>query len=369
LKLPKALKRTKNEYEKALEPQVLNSNPMAQESKLVIVPILPLLVILGGILWYGRSMAESPEDFGLVATLGFSGWLMYLVAIYAWSKSKGAEYKLFDREFGFSKRLHPRCEIYCKPEDIRCLLTPKDKVANPKGLDAEIDKLGFDEKTTKAIKKRIVENPAENHLYYFRHKDPFDGFDVGDHTIKTFRSHAVFMDKPFDQQFCFASGQENWYGPVMYNHPSAESDNVKVLFWTLDPFSNEPMPICQLIHSSNRYGREQEQTSLTKEFSELEAQSRVIAHLFGLNESLRRQVNATTELKDANLGIHKSIVQLAHEGSKADIDYFLNAMRDIPRGWLRSTWAKAILTIITIGAIVFLIAYVLHWIDLSSVFG
>jgi hypothetical protein len=369
LKLPKALKRTKNEYEKALEPQVLNSNPMTQEGKLVIVPILPLLIILGGILWYGRNMAETPEDFGMVATLGFTGWLMYLVAIYAWSKSKGAEYKLFDREFGFSKRLHPRCEIYCKPEDIRCLLTPKDRVENPKGLDGEIEKLGFDEKTSEAIKKHIAEKPAEKHFYYFRHKDPFEGFDVADHTIKTFRSHAVFIEKPYDEQFCFASGQENWYGPVMYNHPSAESDNVKVLFWTLDPFTNEPMPVCQLIHSSNDYERKQEQSSLSKEFSEIEAQSRVIAHLFGLNESLRKEVNAIRELKDANLGIHKGIVGLSREGINAYVAYWTLAMKATSRGWLHSTWAKAILTIVTIGAIVFLIAYVLHWIDLSSIFG
>jgi len=361
------LKRKKSMYEKQLDPETLNTNPMVKEGQLGAVIALPLLGFLFGIIFYAKNYAITQEEFTLFSVVGLVVWMVGLIGYYGYALGQAAHFKLFDREFGYSERLHPRCEIYCKPEDIRLLIKPEDKIQDFADLKLKIEQLGFDKGTTEAVCKQLEDmgtQPAK-YLYYFQHKDSFEGWNAQEHVIPRFKSHTVFTNEVFDKQFGFSAGQENWYGPILYNHPSAESDNVKVLCWTLDPFTHDPMPICYLIHCSKRYVLPEQKDT---EYKQVDAQGRVIAMLYGLNQSLRRQNEHVTELKDANFAGQKNIVDLAHDAAKADIDLYQIAMKAMPRGWMRSGVFKGLVTIVSIIAVAFIIVYVLNWLGYVHVF-
>jgi hypothetical protein len=356
-------------YEKIPEPESLNANPLFKETQLAVLIAAPLLAFLFGIMIYAKNFLMTQEEFATFTLTGLVCWMMMLAGIYAYQIMRAAKYRLFDREFGYTERLHPRDEIYCKPEDIRLLIGPEDKIEDFEQLEKKITDLGFAADVKKNIIHKLKENKdPKKYLYYFRHKDVFEGWNAEQHVMPTFQSHAVFTDKPFSEQFEFAAGQENWFGPILYNHPSAESDNVRVIAWALDPFTSEPMPIGVLIHSSRRYRHNHEDLD-DQQFELLEAQQMLITHLHGLNENYRKETANLTTLRDAKLHDVKDISKHGHKIAEVDQRLFGDIMEPVSRKWLHSTWFKAAVSIVSIIAIVVIIAYVLHWIDLGAIFG
>jgi len=366
--LKQKLLRKKSPYEKGIEPPSLNPNPMAQEGKLALMIALPLLGGLMAILYIGKNYYITEQEFTMLIGGLLGIWICFLVMIYGYAKSSASEYILLDTEFGFSERRHPRWEIYCKPEDIRLLIGPNDKIKDFKSLKEKISSLDIADNLRDKIIQELKahnKNGFSKYLYYFRHKDTFEGWNKQNNTILAFKSHVIFIDKEFDKQFCFSAGQENWFGPIVYNHTHAESINVKVLFWGLDPFTNEPMPWCILKHGSNVYRQKKEKNP--EEFKLVDACVHMIANLHGINETLRKEVKNVTEMKDANFAGNESIVKLAHAGSKTDIQLFLIAMKEVSRGWLRSGWFKALVSIVAISAIVLIVGIVFFGLDLSAI--
>jgi hypothetical protein len=358
------LKNRKSPHERAKEPFSLSPNPILQESKLAAVIAIPFLVFISVLLYIATTYYITQEEFAIMSTFGLVLWICMLIMIFAYCKSQASEYILFDREFGWTPRLHPRCEIYCKPEDIRQLISPEDKLEKPEDFEARLKTFGLDEKTTKLILKAFNNNFSK-YLYYFRHKDYFMGWDPQKHEVPLFKSHLVFQDYKFEDQYTFGAGQENWYGPILYNHSHAESDNVKGLGWALDPFTNEPMPICLLIHSSTTYKNTQQSKDLNLE----EAQQMIMAQQHGMIDSLHQTVQHLTVLKDSKFHDVKNIIDFGKDIAKADRSLEEEIMKPVSRNIWGKGWFKALMSVITIAAIVFLIAYVLHWIDLSAIFG
>jgi len=127
------------------------------------------------------------------------------------------------------------------------------------------------------------------------------------------------------------------------------------------------MPWCILEHGSNVYRQRKEKNP--EEFKLVDACVHLIANLHGINETLRKEVKNVTEMKDANFAGHKSIVNLAHEGAKADIDYFNIAMKSVSRGWLRSGWFKVLVSIVAMVAIVLIVGIVFFGLDLSAIWS
>lgn len=364
------LKRKQSAYEKQLTPKSLNADPMIKEGQLGAVIALPLLAFLFGIIFYAKNYAISQEEFSLFSIVGLIVWMVGLVGYYGYCKGQAAEHKLFDREFGFDERLHPRREVYCRPEDIRLILQPKDTVKNIEDLKTEIESLGFDVKMNEALFKALgdMEHQPAKYLYYFKHKDSFEGWNVQEHTRLNYRSHLVFTDEIFDDQFVFAAGQENWWGPILYNHPSGESDNVKVLGWTLDPFTNDPMPITHLIHSSKRYMMP-ERKEEEGEYKELDAKNRVIAMLHGIIRALRKENEQVNELKDTNFAGQRKLADLADDASDVNIRLWLIGMKAVSPGLLRNKIFQGLVTIVSIIAVVFIIIYVLNWLQYIHVWA
>ena len=366
-KLKKALRRKKNEYEMALEPSNLNASAMKKETSLIALPLLPLVGVFAAIIAYGKYFARTQEDFTLVAMVGLVCWGVSMIGVYGAMQSKAAGYKLFKRTFMFTDRLHPTCEAYCHPEDIRVLIKKGDKIKDKETLNKELDRFGFESALREKVLERLGKE-SEYYFLYFKHKDAFEGWNQRDHTMPTFSSHIVISSKPYDQTYGFSSGQENWYGPVMYNHPSAELDAVEVVGWMRDPFTGEPMPVSFRRWGSLDFRKDQKELD-KEEVSELEAITRLAAWLHGATEELKHRLLSEKEVSEAKLGVHKTNIEIGHEIAGVDQDYFAAMMKPTARHWWSSGWAKAIVTIFIVSAVIFLIAYLLHWIDLSKVFG
>lgn len=367
--MSKWLRRKKTEHEKAIEPFSLSPNPMVQETKLALVVALPLLIGLMAIMYIARTFYITQAEFGFIMAGLIGLWFCFIIIVYAWAISQASTYILFDREFGFTERLHPRLEIYCKPEDIRGLLNPDDKLEKPENLKKRLETIGFEKKLIEKIMKVVKndEGKISKYLYYFRQKEAYQGWDAERHLIPIFKSHMLFTDQPFDKQFIFGAGQENWFGPILYNHTHAESDNVKVMEWALDPFTNEPMPICKLIHSSVRY-KENPQ----KEGQDIELQnalSFLITHQHGIIESQRFKIKHLGVLKESKFHDVDDIIEFGQDIAKADRRLEEQVMHPVSRKLWSKAWFKVLVTVVSIVAIVFIVGIVLEWIDLSVVFG
>lgn len=358
--------RRKSAYSLSKEPFTLSPDPMAKEGQLAAVIAVPLLGFLGALIYVAKTYYITQEDFALFALSGLALWICSLVGMFAMAISRANKYMLFDREFGFTERLHPRLEIYALPEDIRELWKPDDKLQKPEQYKQRMKELGFDDTM---IKQMLDVKLDQRYMYYFRHKDGFLGWDATKQEVPLFHSHVVFTKKPFDTQFVFGAGQENWYMMVLYNHPHAESDNVKVIGWASDPVTSEPMPLTILIHSSLNYKTEETAEEEKESFTILEAFGMLNAKLHGILESLRKKNEHLTVLKDSKLHDVDDIVSFGHDVGKADRKLEEAVMRPMSRGWLHSNWVKAIIAITTVSAIVLIVAIVLHWVDIGNLFG
>ncbi|MDH5481596.1 MAG: hypothetical protein OEY22_01760 [Candidatus Bathyarchaeota archaeon] len=357
-------KKRKTEHQRALEPFSLSPNPILLEGKIAGLIAVPFLVFISVLLYVATTYYLTQEEFAIMSILGLVIWICMLIMIFAFCMQEAAKRMLFDREFGYTERLHPRCEIYCKPEDIRELINPEDTINNIEDLEARMQQLGLQKDLIPKIKEGLAKQHKQ-YLYYFKHKDAFFGWDAEKHEVPMFKSHLVFQLDPFDRQYVFGAGQENWYGPIFYNHSHAESDNVKVIGWALDFFTNEPMPVCVLIHSSISYKRKRE----TENINLTEAQQMLIAHQHGMIDSFRQKVGHLTVLKDSKFHDVKNIITFGKDIAKADRELESEIMKPVSRNLFAKGWVKALITIVTIGAIVFLIAYFMHWIDLSGILG
>ena len=366
-KIVELFKRKKTEHQRAIEPFSLSPNPMVQETKFMMLVALPFLAGLMVIIYIGRTYVVTQIEFGFMMAGVFGLWFCFVVIVYAWAISQASTFLLFDREFGYTERLHPRNEIYCKPEDIRELLKPEDELQKPENFEARLRKLDFEKDLIEKILK-IVKNAdkVSKYLYYFRHKDAYQGWDALRHEVPIFKTHMLLTDQPFDKQFIFGAGQENWFGPILYNHTHTESDNVKVMEWALDPFTNEPMPICQLIHSSVRYKNPHREN---KDIEIENALGLLLAHHHGVIESQRLKLKHLGVLKESKFHDVEDIIQFGKDISKADRKLEDEIMAPTSRRLWTKGWFKALVTIVSIVAIVFIVAVVLEWIDLSVVFG
>lgn len=353
--------------EKSSEPFSLSPNPMLQQGKLGFIIAFPLLACLAILLYVAQTYYITQEEFLLYSVLGLVGWLCFLATFYSVSISRANQYMLFDREFGFTERLHPRFEIYCKPEDVRELMKPEDKLEKWEVFEERLKEFGIDQNLVTKIKKFFNED-FNKHLYYFRHKDSFEGWDSDKHQLNIFNSHMVFCDEPFDKQFCFGAGQENWYGAMLFNHPHAESDNVKVITWALDPFTNNALPICVLVHGSVVYKTNKKVSDEDIELTE--AQGIIIARQHGMIESLRRLVSHLTVLKDEKIHDVKNIISFGHDIAKVDSELGEEIMRPLKgKGLWAKGWFKAVVSIFTIVGIVCVVYIVLTWLDITTIFG
>jgi len=348
----------------AIEPSSLTPHPMVQEGKLGAVIALPLLAGLMAMLYVAKTYYITQTDFMFMFGALLGMWMCFLIGVYSWAKSSASEYFLFDREFLFTERLHPRYEIYSKPHQILRMLGPDDEIVKPHELKKRLKLFGFPQSILKDI-HNMMKSKFAKHLYYFRQKDVFEGWDAEKNERPYFQSHMIFMDTEFEEQFTFGQGQENWYGPIMYNHPHSEVDVVKVLGWGLDPFSNEPMPICELLHSSKSYFEKGEEKK--PKIKLVEALYQIIASQHGLIESQRNDIGNLKELKDANILKAKKILDLGTEMANIRIKEFKKRMRPVSTGLLSSKWVKAIVTVASIIAIVFIVVYVLNWLGYLTI--
>lgn len=353
----------------AIEPSSLTPHPMVQEGKLGLVIAIPLLVGLFAILYIGKTYYITEMEFSLMLGALLGLWICFLLTVYAWAKASATEYFLFDREFGFTERLHPRYEVYSKPHQILKMLGPEDKIEKPNVLEKRLDDFKLPKEIKGKIKEMITKGKAfKKYLYYFRHKDVFEGWDAEKNERPYFQSHLVFMDKKFDEQFVFGQGQENWYGPIMYNHPHAESDSIKVLGWALDPFSNEPMPVCILLHSSKTYMKKNPNPKSKSDFKLHDALFMIIASQHGIIDSQRKKESHLTVLKDSKLHDVKNIIKYGHDIADADRKLEEEIMKPVSRKILGSMWFKVLVSIVSIIAIVLIIGIVFFGLDLGAIF-
>jgi len=348
--------RKKAPEEKALEPFSLAPNPMVKEGQLAAVVAVPLLAFLVIILYVAKTFYITVEEFALLTGVGFGLWICMIIVVYTVSVQSAIKHFLFDREFGFTERLHPRFEIYCKPEDIRCLIGKKDKIENIDMLKERLKEFGLE----KIADKFNDEEKFPKYLYYFKHKHVYEGWDKEKHEVLPFKTHVVFLDKPFDEQFVFGAGQENWWGPILFNHTHAESDNVKVLSWGLDPFTNEPMPVCVLKYSSIYYS---DGEKAPEDIETLDAFRMLIAHQHGLIDSQRKKIETLAALVKAKFTEAWDLLKFAEE--KADIDIALAWMILKERRKSRlAQIGKILMYAIMIGGIVLIV-----WILAYYMFG
>jgi hypothetical protein len=359
------LRRRKDVEEQALEPVSLSPNPMVKEGQLAGVIALPFLIFLIAVLAIAKTYYISQEEFALMMGAGFAGWLCLLVGVYFVSVNNAIKHILFDREFGFTERLHPRFEVYCRPEDVRQLIAPDHKMKNLEDLKERLQTFGLE-----SIADKFKQDMAfPKYLYYFKHRHAYEGWDADKHEVTAFQTHVVFMDKPFDQQFVFGAGQENWWGPIIYNHTHAESDNVKVLGWGLDPFTNRPMPICNLIHSTLAYKPKQEQAEQEtvemqgKQVNVLDAFKMLTAHQHGLIDSQRGKIEALTSLIKSKFEKIGDILKFARDIADVDIELFSLILKSRKTGRLQQI-AKALMYVALIGGIVLVV-----WLSFHYIFG
>lgn len=354
----------------AIEPSSLTPHPMVQEGKLGAVIAVPLLAGLMAILYIGKTYYVTEQEFMFLTGGLLALWVCFLLMVYSWAKSSATEYFLFDREFLFTERLHPRYEVYSKPHQILKMLGPEDKIEKPETLKERLETYGFPKQVTKQIKK-MMKSKFTKQLYYFRHKDVFEGWDAEKNQRPFFQSHMVFMDKKFDEQFVFGQGQENWYGPIMYNHPHSESDIVKVMGWGLDPFTNQPMPICQLYHSSKVFLEGKPETP-KQEMKLIDALFQVVASQHGIIESQRTKEGHLLKLLSSRLHDVKDVIKFGNQIARIDIKLWERIKKARSVGLWSKTWFKALVSIASIIGVVMVVALVLNFlgmIDLGGIFG
>ena len=349
-------------YKTAREPFTLVPASTIKEAQLGAVFAVPLLALLTGLIFFAKRYGITQEDFLLFGVMGFVLWIVSLVGAYSYTIAQANKYTLYDREFGFTERLHPRYEVYCRPEDVSLISGPKQEIEKQDEFANRIMDLGF----SATVKEKIIAcSQVEKYLYHFRHKSVFQGWDQDKGEIVDFESHTVFIDKPHDQQFVFGAGQENWFGPILYNHNHSESDNVKIIAWDIDPYTQKPMPICQLVHSSTRY-RKSEKATDSKDITVLEALGVLTAKQHGIIESLRRKAQNLGILSQEKLNEVDSFIDYGHDIAKADRKLEEGIMKPLPHGWLKSGWAKALVTIAMFATIAFIVAVVLGYIDIGK---
>lgn len=376
----------KQKYVSVEEPKSLSPDPMTMEAKQAAVLVAPLIIGLAAFLWILKYVAMTQEEFLLVGSVSMVTWVVYMVGIFAYFRGRAVEYKLHDREFGFTPRLRPRFEVYCLPQDIRCLIDPtKDNVQNEAQLVKRLDSIGFKPETSKELAEmikperieesepitpelskklaEIMKGPYKFYMYYFAHKDSFPGWNAQTHTTPTFKSHVVLMPHDYDKQFIFGSGQENWFGPIMYNHPAAESDNVKVLFWTLDPFTNEDMPVCALVHCSRLYDVP---TPKMEDPTMQDAVISLIAVQHGTIEEYRKGLIHIKHLLDAKFHGDIDTIKYGQDVAKYIIKLWKETMKDVPSGiWSRlAGWQKVVTLLVIVVGVCVLGYLMLNWLKL-----
>lgn len=356
------LRKPKLAYKTAREPFTLVPASTIKEAELGAVFAVPLLALLTGLIFFAKMYGITQEDFLLFGIMGFVLWIVSLVGAYSYTIAQANKYTLYDREFGFTERLHPRYEIYCRPEDVSLVSGLNQEIEKQDEFEKRIKELGFPETV---VKKIITSTSVGKYLYHFRHKSVFQGWDQDKGEVVDFESHAVFIDKPHDQQFVFGAGQENWFGPILYNHNHSESDNVKIIAWDIDPYTQKPMPICHLVHSSTRY-RKLEKATDSKDITVLEALGVLTAKQHGMIESLRRKAQNLGILTQEKLNEVDSFIGYGHDIAKADRKLEEGIMKPLPHGWLKSGWAKALVTIAMFATIAFIVAVVLGYIDIGK---
>ena len=134
----------KSAYKIAKEPFTLVPASTVKEAELGAVFAVPLLALLTGLIVFAKMYGITQEDFLLFGVFGFVLWIVSLVGAYSYTIAQANKYTLYDREFGFTDRLHPRYEIYCKPEDVSLLYAPKQALEKQEEFEKRILALGFE---------------------------------------------------------------------------------------------------------------------------------------------------------------------------------------------------------------------------------
>jgi hypothetical protein len=220
----------------------------------------------------------------------------------------------------------------------------------------------LDDNATKKIVDyfKNMEQKAPLYMTYFRHKDAYEGWDKDKHEIPTFRSHIVFHKEPFDKQFIFGVGQENWYNLIVFNHPHSESDVVQVIGWAVDPFLGTAMPLCFLRHSSLAF-RDQTMTETEEEFSSQKALVQFAAHQHGIIESQWKKIEDLVEIVRAKLeGLNP--IEIARKIADKDMELFKAIFRPVSARLWEKGWFKFLVFVATLVFAAFLVAFILGWI-------
>jgi len=348
----------KTAHERALEPKTLAPNPFEQEGKPAILIAVPALAILFGVLIVAQQYRLSADDFMLLIGSSLGGWFAILAIYLALKLHQAVQYAHFDRIFGFTERLHPRYEIYSEPKNIRMLIEKGAEFKDPKKFQERLEQLNL----TKEVQAKLVEKlgalgESQWYLYYFQHIHEFEGWDAERGELPLFKSHAVFMKEPYDKQFIFGQGQENWLGAIYYNHPHSEMDVVKVLTWVRDPFLEMPMPLCVLVHSSLAFKAEKFSNGVDKnELDVQEALALFCGFQHGLLDSQWKGIKQLEAIKDSKIGEGYNALKIADEKTNLDMKLFEKIMR--PRGphfWQKG-WFKILTYLILVAAIIILVA-------------
>ncbi len=365
-KLPRWLTHKKTEYERALDPKSLAPSSMIKEVK---AAALILGIFFGGIvavlvagkyyMWdsdtfiFAMVMATA-IDFAALA--GYAG-LDYLNAV---------RIPLFDCEFGYRGSLRVRHELYIDKQNVRKLLTTEDKIQDRDTLLSNIDKFVADTKAKEKLKtifSKEFKSPMNLSYFYFPNI-PVEGWDKDKETRPIFTTMMLFHPKPVDEQFIFAQGHDNWYGNLYINHPHAESLNVKVVTWTLDPFTSQPMPICLLKHSSINYDDNKEEESDVKI---VEALSTMVVKQHSIIEAFRRDNTQKEVLLEAKFHDDVNNISYGHEIADVDMNYFQGIMKKVTHGlWGRlGNLGKILVSIVLIAAVVIVVWLVLSWLGFA----
>lgn len=150
-------------------------------------------------------------------------------------------------------------------------------------------------------------------------------------------------------------------GAIIFNHVHAESDNVKVIGWGRDPFTNLPMPICVLKYSSIQYKKDN--GDVQEDVKVLEGFRMLNAHQHGVIDSQRKALDHLKALLKSKFDNVGDILSLAREIADVDIELFSKILKPRKTGRLAQL-GKALMYVAMIGGIVLIV-----WIIAFYLFG
>lgn len=361
-KLPKWIKHRKTEYERSLEPGGLAGGSMIKE---VRAAVFILSVFFGGIIFVAAAAKFYMWEGDTVITYMVLAVVVDLVALAgyaAYDYFLAVKTPLFRTEFGYRGSLRAVYDLFIERHNIRKLITTEDKVQDIATLHERVDKFILDEKAKKELKdlfKKDMKLPF-NLTYFYHPKQPIEGWNRDTQTRPIHTSFFLLHPKPTEEQFVFGQINDVWHGNLFISHPHGESMNLKVVTWSIDPFTSQPVPWCILKHSSINYDNNLEEST---DIKTLEAMSVMVINQHAILRGYQRDNSEKEVLLTSKFHQDIDTVDYGHKIAETDMNLFKGIMKAVTSGfWNRlGGLGKALVTIALIAAGVFIVWLVLSW--------